>query len=205
MSAPPLRARRNALRAFLVALTALGCSDGGRLKGVEHLDPRLLTRESSADVLAAMGTQWLDEVTVPDRDADLAPWQLRFAERVETASGVGVYVRGNVVNDQRVCLFIIRHLPGFTLRPLPNGARGTFHICDGGECTWYEFTKQIAAHLGATCDIQPCTSAEFPRPAKRPAYSVLDLTPTEEILGPMPHWKQNLAAVLDEIAQTTPH
>ena len=110
-----------------------------------------------------------------------------------------------VVNDQRGRPTSAAHLAAATDALLANGARGTFHICDGGECTWYEFTKQIAAHLGATCDIQPCTSAEFPRPAKRPAYSVLDLTPTEEILGPMPHWKQNLAAVLDEIAQTTPH
>jgi dTDP-4-dehydrorhamnose reductase len=46
------------------------------------------------------------------------------------------------------------------------------------------------------CRVEPCTSAEFPRPAKRPAYSVLDLSETERRVGAMPDWRANLAGVL---------
>jgi dTDP-4-dehydrorhamnose reductase len=49
---------------------------------------------------------------------------------------------------------------------------------------------------GHDCRVEPCSTAEFPRPAKRPAYSVLDLAATEALLGPMPSWQENLASVM---------
>ncbi|QYU70967.1 sugar nucleotide-binding protein [Leptolyngbya sp. 15MV] len=49
--------------------------------------------------------------------------------------------------------------------------------------------------LGSTSPIEPCDSSAFPRPARRPAYSVLDLGPAETLIGPMPDWKANLADV----------
>jgi dTDP-4-dehydrorhamnose reductase len=75
-------------------------------------------------------------------------------------------------------------------------------VTDGGECTWYEFTLEIARLLGRTCTISPCTTADFPRPAPRPAYSVLDLSQTEDLLGAMPHWKSNLADVIGRLELT---
>ena len=60
---------------------------------------------------------------------------------------------------------------------------------------WYEFTVAIA-RVGRACTIDPCTTAEFPRPAPRPAYSVLDLGKIEALLGPMPDWHDNLDSVL---------
>lgn len=54
---------------------------------------------------------------------------------------------------------------------------GIYHFSNEGVCSWYDFTKTIAAMAGHTeCDIQPCHSNEFPSPVKRPAYSVLDKT-----------------------------
>ncbi|MEL7483933.1 MAG: sugar nucleotide-binding protein, partial [Planctomycetota bacterium] len=78
-------------------------------------------------------------------------------------------------------------------------ARGVFHATDGGECTWFEFACAIRDGLGYECDVQPCTTDEFPRPAPRPAYSVLDVSGTEEVVGPMPGWRANLAKVLGRL------
>jgi dTDP-4-dehydrorhamnose reductase len=104
-----------------------------------------------------------------------------------------------VVHDQRGRPTSAEHLARATLALLDRGATGTFHVTDGGECTWYEFTLAIAQQLGRTCAISPCTTAEFPRPAPRPAYSVLDLGKTEALLGPMPDWRANLADVLSRL------
>jgi dTDP-4-dehydrorhamnose reductase len=82
-----------------------------------------------------------------------------------------------------------------TLRMIDAGATGMQHITDGGECTWFEFANEIGKLTGAPGKVEPCTSAEFPRPAKRPAYSVLDLSETERLIGPMSDWKRNLAEV----------
>lgn len=132
-----------------------------------------------------------------------APWGKNFVRTMVKLTREKDRLK--VVNDQRGRPTSAQHLAAATDALLGKGARGTYHVCDGGECTWYDFTREIAAHTGATCAIEPCTSAEFPRPAKRPAYSVLDLSAAEALLGPMPPWQQNLAAVLDQIALTTNH
>ncbi|MEM6392343.1 MAG: dTDP-4-dehydrorhamnose reductase [Planctomycetota bacterium] len=110
-----------------------------------------------------------------------------------------------VVDDQRGRPTSAQHLATSTLAMIEADATGHHHITDGGECTWFEFTQAIADILGHTCDIQPCNSDQYPRPAKRPAYSVLDGSKTEDLIGPAPHWKDNLASVLNNVkAETTP-
>ncbi|MEM6551942.1 MAG: dTDP-4-dehydrorhamnose reductase [Planctomycetota bacterium] len=110
-----------------------------------------------------------------------------------------------VVDDQRGRPTSAQHLAASTLAMIEAGATGHHHITDGGECTWHEFTQAIADILGNSCDIQPCTSDQYPLPAKRPAYSVLDLSKTETLIGPPPHWRDNLIAVLNTVkAETTP-
>lgn len=112
-----------------------------------------------------------------------------------------------VVNDQRGRPTSATHLARTTLALLDRASVGShaefgghYHITDGGECTWYEFAREIGRLSGAPGRVEPCTSAEFPRPAKRPAYSVLDLSQTEALLGPMPDWRINLADVLRRVA-----
>ena len=89
-----------------------------------------------------------------------------------------------------------QHLAASTLALLEAGARGTYHVTDGGECTWFEFARAIGAGVGGGAEIAPCTTAEFPRPAPRPAYSVLDLSATEAIIGAMTDWHVLLDRVL---------
>ena len=71
---------------------------------------------------------------------------------------------------------------------------GVYHYSNEGVCSWYDFTKMIAAYSGQTeCDVQPCHSNEFPSPVKRPAYSVLDKTKIKEIFGvEVPYWTDSL-------------
>ena len=75
----------------------------------------------------------------------------------------------------------------------------TFHLTDGGECSWFEFAREIAARVAPTCQVVPCLATEYPRPARRPAYSVLDLAPAEAVLGPLRPWREALADVLGRL------
>lgn len=139
-------------------------------------------RQSGAEFLI-LRTSWL-----------YAPWANNFVRTMARLTRDKPELK--VVNDQRGRPTSAQHLAKSTLALLDKGARGTLHVTDGGECTWYEFTVEIARLLGRTTKILPCTSAEYPRPAKRPSYSVLDLGPTEELLGPTPDWHENLAQVI---------
>ncbi len=123
-----------------------------------------------------------------------APWANNFVRTMAKLTRDKPSLK--VVSDQRGRPTSAEHLAKTALALLDRGASGTFHVTDGGECTWYDFTVAIAEKLGRTCEIKPCTTAEFPRPAPRPAYSVLDLAKTEALLGPMPDWRDNLASVL---------
>ena len=87
-------------------------------------------------------------------------------------------------------------LAAITLRLLERGARGTLHVTDGGQCSWFELAREALGIVGSSSKVEPCTSAEFPRPAARPNYSVLDLTPTVALVGEPPRWQDNLRAVL---------
>lgn len=75
---------------------------------------------------------------------------------------------------------------------------GIYHFSNEGVCSWYDFTKTIAAMAGHTeCDIQPCHSNEFPSPVKRPAYSVLDKTKIKETFGiRIPYWTDSLKSCI---------
>ncbi len=104
-----------------------------------------------------------------------------------------------VVSDQRGRPTSAEHLARSLVGLVDAGARGVFHVTDGGECTWHEFACAIRDGLGHTCEIAPCTTEEFPRPAPRPSYSVLDLSKTERVLGAMSSWRDNLEAVLNHL------
>lgn len=81
------------------------------------------------------------------------------------------------------------------------GHEGIYHFSNEGVCSWYDFTKVIAAFAGNTsCDIQPCHSDEFPSPVKRPAYSVLDKTKVKETFGiAIPYWMDALKTCMDNM------
>jgi dTDP-4-dehydrorhamnose reductase len=73
---------------------------------------------------------------------------------------------------------------------------GTYHCTNSGETTWYGFTRAIFAELGADPDrVQPTTTDKFPRPAPRPAYSVLSAAGWRAAgLTQLPDWRDALKA-----------
>lgn len=82
---------------------------------------------------------------------------------------------------------------------------GLFHAAGEGSCTWFELARQALAIAGSSCVIEPTTTENFPRPAPRPANSVLDTERGEQAvrLGP---WQDGLVAYLQEsgMAKATP-
>jgi dTDP-4-dehydrorhamnose reductase len=90
---------------------------------------------------------------------------------------------------------------------LDEASHGVFHWTDDGACSWYDFACAIyeeAVALGlapAGVEIHPITTEEYPTPAQRPAYSVLDSSSTRERLGlPATAWREQLRSMLQEIA-----
>lgn len=78
--------------------------------------------------------------------------------------------------------------------------KGIYHFANQGETTWYDFAAKIKAIAGLTCDLQPIETKDFPTPAKRPAYSVLDTSRIEEALSlSIPHWEDALTSCMKEI------
>jgi dTDP-4-dehydrorhamnose reductase len=78
------------------------------------------------------------------------------------------------------------------------GDVGILHATGGGACSWYELAVEVFDRAGMRCRVLPTTSDRFPRPARRPAYSVLG---TERDEAPvLPPWQDGVAAYLSEKA-----
>jgi dTDP-4-dehydrorhamnose reductase len=123
-----------------------------------------------------------------------APWGHNFVRTISKLAAERDSIK--VVDDQHGRPTSVEHLAGVSLGLIEADAEGTYHVTDGGECTWFGFAREIARHANPGCRVEPCTSDEYPRPAKRPAYSVLDIGKAEALVGKMPDWKLNLAGVL---------
>jgi dTDP-4-dehydrorhamnose reductase len=71
------------------------------------------------------------------------------------------------------------------------------HVTNSGSTTWHGFAEAIAKRLGSSVGIRPTTSDRFPRPARRPANSVLSGERYRTITGEsLPHWEEALGDYL---------
>ena len=103
-----------------------------------------------------------------------------------------------VVADQRGSPTYCDDLAEAIIDLFEAGASGTLHAVNAGETTWHGFAQEIALKIGAAVEVLPVTTAEYPRPAPRPAYSVLDTTRLENVLRrPMPAWQDGLQRYLE--------
>ena len=94
-------------------------------------------------------------------------------EGEEAVRGLADREEVNVVDDQMGCPTWTVELANGILKLLSK-PYGTYHVCGSGSTTWYGFAKEIYAQAGLEVNLKPCTTDKFPRPAKRPAYSVMD-------------------------------
>jgi len=78
---------------------------------------------------------------------------------------------------------------------------GVYHFSNEGVTSWYDFTKSIHRLAGInTCQVSPLHTAEYPTPACRPAYSVLDKTKIKDVYGiEIPHWEESLAKCIAKL------
>lgn len=76
---------------------------------------------------------------------------------------------------------------------------GIYHYTDEGVCSWYDFAVAIHRLAGIdSCRVSPIRTAEYPTPARRPAYSVLDKQKIKDTYGmTIPHWEDSLASCLN--------
>jgi dTDP-4-dehydrorhamnose reductase len=109
---------------------------------------------------------------------------------VETMLGLGPEVR--VVDDQVGSPTFTGHLAEALLPLAGTEDHGVHHLAASGSCSWFEFAREIFARAGVDTRVEPCSTDEFPRPAPRPAYSVLR---SERGHG-LPGWREGLDAYL---------
>ncbi|KPV45227.1 dTDP-4-dehydrorhamnose reductase [Alicyclobacillus ferrooxydans] len=104
-----------------------------------------------------------------------------------------------VVNDQFGCPTYTKDLAQFLLELIGSNKFGIYHATNTGQCSWYEFAKEIFTQASLTVDLSPCSTEEFPRPARRPKYSVLAHSEIERNgFNDLPTWQDALERFLRE-------
>ena len=102
----------------------------------------------------------------------------------------------SVVNDQHGSPTFTPDLASALAELCRKGASGIVHVTNSRDCTWYEFAKAIVATAGLPTIVRPVTSAEFPRPARRPACSILSPASLHCYGIRMPEWQDGLRRYL---------
>jgi dTDP-4-dehydrorhamnose reductase len=104
-----------------------------------------------------------------------------------------------VVNDQRGAPTYAPNLAAAIMHIIDknNFVAGIYHYCNKGNISWYDFATEIAAKITTKCIVNPISTSQFPTPAARPAYSVLNTSKIEETFGVLiPEWKESLGECL---------
>ena len=122
-------------------------------------------------------------------------WGKNFFNTMLNAAAQGRALR--VVDDQRGSPTTCRALARQLKVAVEQGWQGTVHTTCLGDTTWHGFAQAIFAAKGIPVDLSPCTTADYPTPARRPAYSVLDGSRRRTLgLDLMPDWRDALAEVI---------
>lgn len=97
---------------------------------------------------------------------------------------------------------ILQILP--QLQAMPKPYTDLFHYTNEGVCSWYDFTQHILRHENINCRVNPIRSEQYPTPAKRPAFSVLDKSKIKAKFGiTIPYWTDSLDEMLKKLKDKT--
>jgi dTDP-4-dehydrorhamnose reductase len=102
-----------------------------------------------------------------------------------------------VVNDQVGSPTYAKDLAEVLKKLINKEAEGIFHTVCSGSCSWFDFAKEIFRQSEISTLVEPMTTAQLNRPAKRPAYSVLNLDKLKDLGIEMRDWKEALRDYLD--------
>jgi dTDP-4-dehydrorhamnose reductase len=102
----------------------------------------------------------------------------------------------DVVNDQRGCPTYTVDLARAIAELCRRGASGIVHVTNAGDCTWFDFAREIVKSAGLATDVLPVSSQQMARPAPRPAYSVLSPASLQRYEIVMPAWRDALQRYL---------
>ena len=113
-----------------------------------------------------------------------------------------------VVNDQIGSPTYAGDLAEAVLHVLtaPTFHPGVYHYTNEGTCSWYDFACHILRVAHPTCIVRPIPTADYPTPAARPAYSVLDKTRIRTVYGlQIPRWQDSLDRCLHHLMDAASH
>jgi len=99
-----------------------------------------------------------------------------------------------VVTDQVGCPTWSGHLAPALVGLVEREVRGLVHLAGAGKASWNEFAAEIFRQAEVGCRVEPCTTADMPRPAERPKWSVMESERDDVI--PMPDWRDGLGGYL---------
>ena len=106
-----------------------------------------------------------------------------------------------VVDDQLGCPTVASDLAVATAAAIEKRASGLLHLTNQGPTTWFGLARRAVELAGIDPErIQPCATADYPTPARRPAYTVLG-SERRDVLGvePLPPWEESLPKVVEQI------
>jgi dTDP-4-dehydrorhamnose reductase len=104
----------------------------------------------------------------------------------------------DVVDDQRGCPTYSVDLSRAIIGLCRNHASGIVHVTNAGDCSWFEFAREIVKGGGLATEVRPVSSQQMARPAPRPAYSVLSSKSLQDYGIVMPAWQDALERYLQE-------
>jgi len=104
----------------------------------------------------------------------------------------------DVVDDQRGCPTFAIDLARTIVRLCRTNATGIVHVTNAGDCTWFEFAREIVRSAGIATPVRPVSTQRMARPAARPAYSVLSAASLHALGIEMPSWPDALRRYLEQ-------
>jgi dTDP-4-dehydrorhamnose reductase len=104
----------------------------------------------------------------------------------------------DVVDDQRGCPTYCPDLAKAIIQLCRENASGIVHVTNAGDCSWFEFAREIVKGAGLSTEVRPVSTQKMARPAPRPAYSVLSASSLHRLGIRMPSWQDALRRYLQE-------